>query len=154
VIGAYNTPERVSSKIVSAVSLGTKWLSSKGKPLGWIPVPDESFSVEPVWYLAFNPESEDIDRENSSATESNPNNNPIVIVAMKSGRIYVGEIRSIPIVRDTEPAKDFLIQRASFYADGDIYKEDRELHFLDNDIDAVLLNTANVESIRLYYDRP
>ena len=154
IIGAYNTPERVSTKIVNGVSRFTEWTANRHMLLSWIPVPDKPFSVEPIWYSAFDPDQTDAELESSAMTESESRNNPFVIVTMKGGGIYVGEIRSIPIVSDIELAKDFLMQRASYYAYGNIYQDGEELHSLDNDIDAVLLNTSNVESIRLYYDQP
>ena len=140
VIGAYNTPERVSTCIVAGVTNATRWVSNKHRVLRWIPVPSQAIPPEPIWYYAFNRYS----RDNSRT--------PIVIATLRNGGVYVGEMASYPIVSDTQIEKDFLIQRASYYRDGDIYNDQPDLDSLDDEIDAVLLNTSQVESIRLYFE--
>ena len=140
IIGAYNTPAKVSTWIVRGVSIATNWTSKRHKLLKWIPVPSPAYPPEPIWYYAFNRHTDKLSRI------------PIVIVMLKSGGVYVGEIASYPIVSDTQSEKDFLMRRASYYKDGDIYSNQQELDPLDNEIDAVLINTSEVDSIRLYYD--
>ena len=153
IIGAYDTPRWISSKIVETLSSIAEWISTRHKFLHWFPVPREAFPLEPMWYSAFNLKPDDLQGIPSETDEHSPNP-PFVIVIMKSGGVYVGEVAAVPIVSDTQPAKDFLIRRASYYGDGDIYKEDEEIESLDIEIDVVLLNTSNVDSIRLYYDEP
>lgn len=111
--------------------------------LKWIPVPNRAYPPEPIWYYAFNPDDPEPGDYRKTIT---------VIVALKNGGVYVGEIASYPIVSDAQSEKDFLIRRASYYKDGNIYTDDKTLDILDEDIDAVLLNTSNVDNIRIYYD--
>ena len=72
------------------------------------------------------------------------------MVYLKSGDVYSGELASYPITLDTEQEKDFLIRRARYYKGGN-FGAGRNLEDLDS-IGAVLLNTANVDSMILYYE--
>ena len=67
----------------------------------------------------------------------------------ESGDVYVGELVSYPIARDTEPDKDFLITKAHYYRGGN-FEDGQDLSQIDN-TGAVLLNSGNVESIRIVY---
>ena len=67
----------------------------------------------------------------------------------RTGDVYFGQIVSYPIVSDTARQKDFLIRNARYYPKGHAESE-QDLTILDG-IGAVLLNTANVDSIVLYY---
>ena len=74
------------------------------------------------------------------------------MIRMKRGDIYYGELASYPLLPDSQKEKDFLIAKARFYPGGDPEKEYRL-----EDIDGggtVLLNTAEVSSIDVYYDSP
>lgn len=74
----------------------------------------------------------------------------VVSVKMKgSGDIYVGRLTSYPIVPDIEPDKDFLIIQTHYYKSGN-YQDGQDLTAID-EIGAVLLNSGNVESIRVIY---
>ena len=74
----------------------------------------------------------------------------VVSVKMKgSGDIYAGILTSYPIVPDIEPDKDFLITQTHYYKDGN-YQDHQNLAEIDK-IGAVLLNSGNVESIRVIY---
>ena len=74
----------------------------------------------------------------------------VVSVTMKgSDDIYVGRLTSYPIVPDTEPDKDFLITQTHYYKGGN-YRNHQNLTEID-EIGAVLLNSGNVESIRVIY---
>lgn len=139
IIGAYDTPGKVSSGIVKGVSNFTGRLSRKYKALSWIPVPQNPYPPEPIWYRAFN-----IMTDGYKAAE------PILIVTLKSGDMYAGRLVSYPIVPDTESDKDFLITHAHYYKDGDLTRG-QQMDSLDG-VGAVLLNAANVDSIRIYYD--
>ena len=94
-----------------------------------------------------------LDHSNEEVSAPRPDNYgkviPLVIVTMKSGDVYIGRLVMYPIVPDTENEKDFLIDNARFYKQG-IADQEQDLSKLDG-IGAVLLNTANVESIRIYY---
>lgn len=139
IVGAYGLPDKVSSFIVKAMAY-LSWRLSKFRALSWIPKPERAFPQEPVWYYAF---------DTLAKTDGRTTKVPHVIVAMKRGDIYVGRIHSYPIVPDTQTEKDFLITKARFYKNGDPHAEQR-LDSLDG-VGAVLLNTANVDSIKLYY---
>ena len=149
IIGAYDTPSKVLSGIIQLVSVSTTWIH-KRKFLKWVPVPKYAYPAEPIWYYAFNPSPDD--SEQNAPTGDYKRKTITVIVALKSGGVYVGEIASYSIVSDTQSEKDFLIRRASYYKDGNLHIDDNTLDMLDKDIDAVLLNTSNVDSIRIYYD--
>ena len=139
ILGVYDLPARVSSIIVSAVHHPTNWLSTNCKLLRWLPVPKDITPQEPVWYLAFNIMSDDY-------TSSLPH----ALVTLKSGDVFYGEIASYPITLDTELNKDFLIKNARYYKGGDLNDEQR-LYEVDS-VGAVLLNSANADSIMLYYE--
>ena len=139
ILGAYDVPGIVMRGIPRTVSRLTIWISGKHRLLAWIPIPQEAYPQEPVWYLAFRSMAQDRD--------AMP---PLVIVTLKSGDVYFGELASYPIVPDTQYEKDFLIVKARYYPGGDPNSE-QELDLLDN-TGAVLLNTVNVDSIKLYYD--
>ena len=138
VLGAYDVPGQVSAKIVAAVRRPAEWLAGRGKLLAWFPVPKDAYPQEPVWYHALG----SIPAEAGAVT-------PLVIVRLKSGDVYFGQIVSYPIVPDTARQKDFLIRNARYYPKGDPDAE-QDWTKLD-DIGAVLLDTANVDSIVLYY---
>ena len=139
-IGAYDAPGKVSSGIIRLVSISSTWLHKK-QFLHWVPVPKYAYPPEPIWYYAVSRLRDEYESET-----------PIVIVTLKNGGIYVGEIDSYPIVSDTASEKDFLLRKVSYFKNDDIYKDELEPHVLDEGIDAVLLNTVNVLSIRLYFN--
>ena len=139
ILGAYDVPARVSSIIISTLHCPTNWLSSKCKLLNWIPVPKDTNPQEPVWYHAFNVMS-----------DGYTSKRPHVLVTLKSGDVFYGEIASYPITLDTELNKDFLIRNARYYKGGDL-RDELRLYEVDS-IGAVLLNSANADSIMLYYE--
>ncbi len=139
ILGAYDIPGRISARIVAAVERSTGWISTRSKLLAWVPVPKDVFPQEPVWYYTFNVMS-----------EGHTSKKPQVFVTLKSGDVYYGDIATYPIVPDTELEKDFLIRNAYYYKDGSADHE-HKLYEADG-IVAVLLNTANVDIIILYYE--
>ena len=136
IIGAYDVPSKISSLIVSI----PRRIRGSAKFLNWMPVPKETHPHEPVWRHAFHSMA---DARNASI--------PYVMVALKSGDVYFGEISSYPITLDTENEKDFLIIGARYYKNGDL-AQGQNLDSFDG-VGAVLLNTANVDSIRIYYHK-
>ena len=139
ILGAYNAPVELSARIVQYVKRSTGWLSAKCRLLRWIPVPKEAYPQDPVWYYAFN-----------TMTQGYTSERPFVFVTLKSGDVYYGQLATYPIVPDTQQEKDFLIVRALYYKDGDANNE-QNLYDADG-VGAVLLNTANVDSIIIYYN--
>ena len=133
ILGAYQVPQVVSLGIVRVPG----WLA-RYRLFRWIPVPSDAYPQEPVWHYAF-----------SYLVEDYAIKIPHAMVTLKSGDAYFGELATYPIVPDTENEKDFLIVHAIYYKDGDMTQEQR-LDSLDG-IGAVLLNTANVDSIKIYY---
>jgi hypothetical protein len=139
VMGAYDTPRRTTELIVIIVSRLTRLISSIPM-LGWVPPPRPAYPEEPIWYRAFH-----------TMTQGFSNKSPRLLVKMKQGDIYYGYLASYPIVPDDQYEKDFLLRDASYYPDGDLTQEYR----LGEDELAgggtVLLNTANVSSIQVYF---
>ena len=133
IFGAYQVPQIVSLGIVRVPI----WLV-RYRLFRWIPRPSEAYPQESVWHYAFN-----------DLPENYANKIPYAMVTLKSGDSYFGELNAYPIVPDTENEKDFLIIHANYYKDGDL-TQGRRLDSLDG-IGAVLLNTADVDSIKIYY---
>lgn len=137
-IGSYDLPRATASRTVLVVKKPASWLATRHKWLAWVPVPQDPTPQEPVWYYTFNTLS-------AGYTSSLPQ----VLVRLKSGDVYSGELASYPITLDTEHKKDFLIRHARYYKDGD-WDLGHDLSQIDP-LGAVLLNTANVDSIVIYY---
>ena len=137
VLGAWDFPRLVRGGIYQCLMGIAQWCRSVAW-LRWMPLPSEQYSQNPVWVYAFR-----------TRTNTYRDSVPLVIVTMKSGDVYIGRLVMYPIVPDTENEKDFLIDNARFYKQG-IADQEQDLSKLDG-IGAVLLNTANVESIRIYY---
>ena len=72
------------------------------------------------------------------------------MVTLKSGDAYFGKLTAYAIVQDTENEKDFLITHALYYKKGEL-DQGQQMDSLDG-VGAVLLNAANADSIRIYYD--
>ena len=130
-MGAFQAPHRVAG-YVSRIA---------GVPSGKIPLyprPAPANPEQPVWYEAFH-----------EATNGFVDGRPQVLVRMKSGDWYHGELAAYPIVADDAPHKDFSISKAR-YAQAD---SDGTVHSLADQAGGgtVLLNTSNVESIQVYY---
>ena len=138
IIGSYDIPKKVSSAIIWLVRGPSGWLQAKSKLLAWLPIPGTSNPQEPVWYYAFN-----------TMSGSYVDRIPHVLVSLKNGDVYFGEVATYPIVLDTDSEKDFLIKYAKYYPDGQADNE--QLLYEVDGVGAVLLNTANVLSILIYY---
>ena len=136
-LGAYGIPLKISSAIANLPDRVTRL----HKSLRWFPTPQEIYPQEPVWYHAFN-----------SMTEGYKSSLPYVMVVLKSRDAYFGQLLTYPIAPDTENQKDFLIKHAIFY-EGGLLTEGQQLDLLDG-VGAVLLNTSNVDSIKIYYHDP
>ncbi len=135
IIGAYNVPARVSTGMVEVLRV-----FKQRRLLKWIPIPGDTYRQEPIWYHTFRAMSDESD------------DSPILFVKMKSsGDIYVGEIASYPIVPDIQAEKDFLIRKTRYYRHGN-FDDELDLNSIDG-IGAVLLNSRDVESIRVVYRR-
>lgn len=137
-MGAYDLPSWVTSRALEGTTALTKRASST-RFLRWVPSPRPAYPPEPVWYRAFH-----------QATDEFREAQPLLLVKMKRGDIYYGELASYPVLPDNENKKDFLIRNTRYYPGGDLEEEYR-LEEQDG-VGAVLLNTANVESIQVYYD--
>ena len=134
IIGAYGIPLMVSSGIVKF----PEWLATNVKFLRWIPVPPRIYPQEPIWYYAFN-----------NLTENYATKAPYLMVTLKNNDAYFGQLDTYTIAPDTESEKDFLIIHAHYYRNGDL-SNGQQLDSLDG-IGAVLLNTVNVNSVKIYY---
>jgi hypothetical protein len=87
----------------------------------------------PVWYEALR--------------QKTRNERTFVEVRMKQGAgFYTGELKSYGIVSDSEPNKDFLIVNAA-------YKKTEESAYVPMDVDGVLLNFADAESMAIIKDK-
>ena len=134
IIGAYGLPDKVSTGIANFPRRVAAWFRYPR----WLPVPQEAYPQEPVWFRAFH-----------SLTEGYTKSQPYVMVTLKSGDAYFGKLTAYAIVQDTENEKDFLITHALYYKKGEL-DQGQQMDSLDG-VGAVLLNTANVDSIRIYY---
>ena len=141
IIGSYEIPGECSRGIVDLA----RWVPEHWLIFSWMPAPKTTHPQEPIWYHAFR---EMPDRNAWTQTEAE--NAKVVVIKLKdSGDVYVGKLVSYPIVTDIEPDKDFLITQAHYYKGGN-YKDGQDLATIDG-IGAVLLNSGNVESIRVIY---
>ena len=140
VMGAYDVPNHTATGIVRGVGLIVRLIGA----IPWLPrlrPPTPNFPVEPVWYRAFN-----------VATDGFTTALPDVIVKMKRGDIYYGKLSSYPIELDTERAKDFLIIGATYLPEN---RPGRSYALFDQEGGGtVLLNSADVDSIQVYYAPP
>jgi hypothetical protein len=136
-LGAYDVPNKLAAAIVKSIGLLVRII--RAVPfLRWIKPPTPSFPLEPIWYKAFH-----------VATEGFTGYQPEVMVKMKRGDIYYGILESYPILPDSERSKDFLINEARYMPAG----------YTDQPYDlnkakgggTVLLNSADVDSIQIYY---
>ena len=130
-MGTFRFPHQVAG-IVSRIA---------GLPSGKIPLypkPAPANPDQPVWYEAFH-----------EATSGFQKSRPQVLVRMKSGDWYHGELSAYPILPDDAVDKDFLITKARYaraIAPSDVHSLEKS-----NGGGAVLLNTLNVDSIQIYY---
>jgi hypothetical protein len=136
-MGAYEAPNRAATGIVKGGGLLARGIGAV-PGLGWIRPPRPDFPVEPIWYDAFH-----------VATDGYAQARPLVMVKMKRGDIYYGEIASYPILPDSQEEKDFLVRHAVYApanAPGRAFRlEDQPGG------GTVLLNSADVDSIQVYY---
>lgn len=139
-MGAYEFPTRSANAIVKTVSCLAQTLR-RIPGLRWIKPPIPSYPAEPIWYSAFHV----ADGESMEVL-------PAVMVRMKSGDLYYGYVRSYPILPDSQPEKDFLITQAVYSRAGD---QGQPIRLSDQPGGGtVLLNTADVDSIQVYYVNP
>ena len=134
-MGAYELPTWSANRIIRAITW-TMLLAGRVPGIRWIKPPIPSHPAEPIWYSTFH------------VTES-IETLPAVMVRMKSGDIYYGYIRSYPILPDSQRDKDFLIAQAIYSRAG---SQGNPIRLSEQPGGGtVLLNTANVDSIQVYY---
>lgn len=139
-MGAYDFPGAVGKGILkSTLCIGNRIRSVPF--LRWVPLPSPEIPREPVWYLALHEFK--IHRGSDRV---------LLLVKMKQGDMYYGELVSYPIQPDDKKEKDFIIQRAKYYRDGDL-DDMFDLEKVEGG-GVVLLNTADVDSIQVYYPKP
>ncbi|MYD52597.1 MAG: hypothetical protein F4W93_14105 [Dehalococcoidia bacterium] len=136
-MGAYDVPNWVAAGFVRSISALTGKVGSI-PGMKWVPSPRPGYPDEPIWYHALSVEKGDF----SGAP-------PLLLVRMKRGDVYYGELASYPVLPDSQKEKDFLIKSARYYPKGDRDQEYR-LHEHPGG-GSVLLNTADVDSIEVYY---
>ena len=145
IIGAYNVPSRISTGMIALLRISPKW-----RLLNRLPVPGAMYHQEPIWYRTFRAMSENLANQANADSNDSNDDSPVVFIRMKdSGDVYVGQIASYPIVSDTQSEKDFLIERVRYYPGGS-FERAMDLAAVDG-VGAVLLNSINVESIRVVY---
>ena len=108
IIGSYDLPKKFSLGIIGLVRGPSVWLRAKAKRLGWLPVPGTTCPQEPVWYYASN-----------TMSDGYIARIPHVLVSLKDGDAYFGEVAAYPIALDTNSEKDFLIKYARYYPNGE-----------------------------------
>lgn len=140
VLGAYDCPAKVSSWVVNRLAFVPYLRSKLPQAFGWMPEPEAAYPLEPIWYSAFN-----------QKTDGYQSKVPYVFVRLKNGDAYYGKMASYPITSDTNPNKDFLITNARYFEKG---ASRIGVDLAGNGADtAVLLNSANVDSIVIYYSQ-
>ena len=139
IIGSYNLPEQFTLFVIALVRKPSEWLVGRSRWLAWLPIPSSPLPQQPVWYYAFN-----------TMTNGYRSSIPHVMVYLKNGDVYYGALVTYPIVLDTESEKDFLLRHARYYPQGH-WDDEHRLEEYDG-IGAVLLNTANVDGIIIYYE--
>ena len=137
-LGAYDVPNSMATHIVRGFGLLIRGIGTI-PGLHWLKPPTAHFPVEPIWYKTFH-----------VATDGFTQSRPEVMVRMKRGDIYYGLLASYPILPDSERSKDFVITGATYAPAGG----QGEMHHLDQAEGGgtVLLNSADVDSIQVYYD--
>lgn len=139
IMGAYDLPTSVGNLVVRLTQGASSRVSSLPH-LGWVRPPAPEYPREPVWYLAFNAIPRQTDAKRI-----------LLIVKMKLGDIYFGELASYPLQSDELKDKDFLLRNSRYYPGGDL---DQEYRLDDADGGGtVLLNTADVDSIQVFYQQ-
>lgn len=136
-MGAYDVPNWAAAVVVRGVTALTGKVRSI-PVLKWVRSPRPVYPDEPIWYHALSVEK--------AIVSDAP---PLLLVRLKSGDVYYGELASYPVLPDSQKEKDFLIKSARYYPKGDREQEYR----LDDHPGggSVLLNTADVDSIEVYY---
>ena len=133
-MGTYDLPNWIAAAVVRILSALTGRIGAI-PGLNWVQGPRPVYPDEPIWYHTFGVEK--------------PEPPPRLLVRMKCGDVYYGEIASYPVLPDSQKEKDFLIKSARYYPRGD---RDQEYRLEEHEGGgAVLLNTADVDSIEVYY---
>lgn len=135
IMGAYDTPNWIANLIERT----TAFIARR---IPWIRPPQPAYSQQPIWYDAFH------------TMPRRSGRNPALIrllVKMKQGDIYDGFLESYPILPDEQREKDLLLKWTWYYQDGNL--NNARLLSVRDGIGAVLLNTAEVESIQVRYTR-
>jgi hypothetical protein len=115
-------------RIIGIWLADNRWLSQFLVRLGVLTFLEEA----PVWYEALK------QKTRSERT--------FVRVKMKENRgFYTGELKSYSIVSDSQPNKDFLLVNVS-------YKPAEDSEYVPMDVDGVLLNFADAESVAFIKD--
>ena len=136
-MGVFNVPN-CAVRLIIMVTIWAIRQIARVPCLKWVPVPRYPYPTEPVWYKAFNTD-----------TYGFTVSLPVVMVIMKSGATYYGNLSSYPILPDSQKDKDFIVTNATYSP-----AESEDIHELADQSGggSVLLNTANVDSIQIYYE--
>lgn len=137
-IGAYEVPSTIATRISECFGW-VAGLVGKALRLNWVRPPKPNFPQEPVWHYAFH-----------VATGGSSRAQPLVFAKMKTGDTYYGKILMYPMLPDSQKNKDFLIEQA-IYAPADMPDKVFQLEQHPGG-GSVLLNSADVDSIQIYYD--
>lgn len=135
VFGAYFLWMVAGSALSGVVNLPSRLTFAIGKVAQKARLVSEPVEEELIWHGALN-----MGRRRSGKSSVH------VLVYMKDGGVYVGNLVSYPISHDSVESKDIRLGRSQWYPDGDLSSEPIELDFA-NDEGGVLLNTVNVNSI-------
>ena len=130
----------VVGSIVSGVAdLPSALINVVGSVLSKLKLAPERLIDDLVWHYAFTTDG-----------NSNKELGVQVRVRMKNSNVYVGYLRSYPILSDSVNSKDFRLGSSVLYENGDT-SSPIELDFDNTEGGGVLLNTANVSSIEYLY---
>ena len=135
VFGAYFLWMVAGSALSGVANVPSRLTFAIGKVAQKARLVSEPIEEELIWYNALNLARKRLGKSGVH-----------VLVYMKDGGVYVGDLVSYPISPDSVESKDIRLGRSQWYPDGDLSSEPTELDFADDE-GGVLLNTMNINSI-------
>lgn len=132
--GAYFLWAVIGSAISGVVDAPSRLTSAIGAVAQMARLAPEPVEEESIWHSALNIEGRRAEKSNVQ-----------VFVQMKNGDVYIGSLRSYPLLPDSVESKDVMLGSCVWYPAGE-RSSSVEMNFADDE-GGVLLNTANVSSI-------
>ena len=114
-MGAYDLPSWIASTVVRSVSVLTRKIGSI-PGLNWIRSPRPAYSAEPIWHHAF-----------SVKTNTFTKARPFLLVRMKRGDVYYGELASYPLLPDSQKGEGLSHRESKVLPRKEIGSKERRL---------------------------